>query len=162
VSAPRTHIPHPHLTQMMLRDDEEDMLLHGGGALERHRSKHHSPWSLAESQALVDGVAQCSGCRWTAIKKLGLQALERRTAMDLKDKWRNLLQLANLPSQSRRKAETPPSLLDKVRELEAELGPARRKGRKFSLPGNADSAGDAYGSGSQASSQHAHSDADTS
>lgn len=62
----------------------------------------------------------------------------------------------------RRKAETPPSLLDKVRELEAELGPARRKGRKFSLPGNADSAGDAYGSGSQASSQHAHSDADTS
>ena len=94
------------------------------------RSKHHSPWTLTESEALVDGVARCAGCRWTVIKKLGLENLERRTAMDLKDKWRNLLQLASLPSQSRRKAETPPELLQRVLRLEAEFGVARRKGRK--------------------------------
>ena len=94
------------------------------------RSKHHSPWTLTESEALVDGVAKCAGCRWTVIKKLGLTDLERRTAMDLKDKWRNLLQLASLPSQSRRKAETPPELLQRVLRLEAKFGVARRKGRK--------------------------------
>jgi len=94
------------------------------------RSKHHSPWTLTESEALVDGVESCAGCRWTVIKKLGLESLERRTAMDLKDKWRNLLQLASLPQQSRRKAETPPELLQRVLWLEAKYGTARRKGRK--------------------------------
>ena len=94
------------------------------------RSKHHSPWTLTESEALVAGVESCAGCRWTVIKKLGLESLERRTAMDLKDKWRNLLQLASLPQQSRRKAETPPELLQRVLWLEAEYGTARRKGRK--------------------------------
>jgi hypothetical protein len=39
------------------------------------RSKHHSPWTLGESRALVDGVDQCGGCRWTVIKKLGLTSL---------------------------------------------------------------------------------------
>lgn len=101
------------------------------------RSKHHSPWTLAESRALVDGVETCAGCRWTVIKRLGLESLERRTAMDLKDKWRNLLQLASLPSQSRRKAETPPELLARVLELEAEFGVARRKGRKSEKPPDA-------------------------
>jgi len=94
------------------------------------RSKHHSPWTLTESKALVDGVDAAGGCRWTVIKKLGLESLERRTAMDLKDKWRNLLQLASLPQQSRRKAETPPELLQRVLYLEAKYGTARRKGRK--------------------------------
>ena len=94
------------------------------------RSKHHSPWTLVEAEALVDGVERCAGCRWTVIKKLGLASLERRTAMDLKDKWRNLLQLASLPSQSRRKSETPPELLLRVLQLEATFGVARRKGRK--------------------------------
>ena len=78
----------------------------------------------------MDGVERCAGCRWTVIKKLGLASLERRTAMDLKDKWRNLLQLASLPSQSRRKSETPPELLLRVLQLEATFGVARRKGRK--------------------------------
>ena len=94
------------------------------------RSKHHSPWTLIESQALVDGVEQCGGCRWTIIKKKDDPALERRTAMDLKDKWRNLLQLASLPVQSRRKQETPPEFLERVLQLESRYGNARRKGRK--------------------------------
>lgn len=104
------------------------------------RSKHHSPWTLTESEALVEGVSRCAGCRWTVIKKLGLESLERRTAMDLKDKWRNLLQLASLPSQSRRKAETPPELLQRVLRLEAEFGVARRKGRKANDEVNAPAA----------------------
>jgi hypothetical protein len=104
------------------------------------RSKHHSPWTLTESEALVEGVSRCAGCRWTVIKKLGLESLERRTAMDLKDKWRNLLQLASLPSQSRRKAETPPELLQRVLRLEAEFGVARRKGRKANDETNAPAA----------------------
>jgi len=94
------------------------------------RSKHHSPWTFVESKALVDGVEQCGGCRWTIIKKNDDPALERRTAMDLKDKWRNLLQLASLPVQSRRKQETPPEFLERVLELEQRYGNARRKGRK--------------------------------
>lgn len=111
----------------------EGAAMDGAAPKGARRSKHHSPWTLAESQALVDGVAECGGCRWTVIKKLGLAAIERRTAMDLKDKWRNLLQLANLPSQSRRKQETPPELLQRVLELEARFGVARRKGRKAGL-----------------------------
>jgi len=59
------------------------------------------------------------------LKKLG-----RRTAMDLKDKWRNLLQLANLPTQSRRKRETPMCLLADVLELEKKFGDTRRRGRR--------------------------------
>ena len=94
------------------------------------RSKHHSPWTMEEAMALVDGVDRCGGCRWTIIKKCDDPVLERRTAMDLKDKWRNLLQLASLPAQSRRKQETPPEFLQRVLDLEAQYGGARRKGRK--------------------------------
>lgn len=106
---------------------ENSAMLNAKGA---RRSKHHSPWTLAETKALVDGVEKCGGCRWTIIKKSDDPALERRTAMDLKDKWRNLLQLASLPVQSRRKQETPPDFLDRVLELESSYGNARRKGRK--------------------------------
>jgi hypothetical protein len=94
------------------------------------RSKHHSPWTMTEAMALVDGVDRCGGCRWTIIKKSNDPALERRTAMDLKDKWRNLLQLASLPANSRRKQETPAGFLQRVLDLEAQYGSARRKGRK--------------------------------
>ena len=103
------------------------------------RSKHHSPWTFEESKALVEGVRLLGGCRWTAIKrreeadacesKANLK-LGGRTAMDLKDKWRNLLQLANLPTASRRKRETPLSLLGDVLALEKKFGDTRRRGRR--------------------------------
>jgi len=57
----------------------------GGGASKgARRSTHHSPWTLGESQALVDAVARGGGCRWTVITRLRVPALSRRTAMDLK------------------------------------------------------------------------------
>jgi len=88
------------------------------------RSKHHNPWALEEAEALVEGVAQCGGGKWADIKKLGFPAIEHRTAVDLKDKWRNLLRIAMLPHQpvknaGDKKREIPPELLARVRELAA-------------------------------------------
>lgn len=88
------------------------------------RSKHHNPWALEEAEALVEGVAKCGGGKWADIKKLNYPAIEHRTAVDLKDKWRNLLRIAMLPHQpvksaGDKKREIPPELLARVRELAA-------------------------------------------
>ena len=53
--------------------------------------------SVEETEALVSGVESCGGGKWADIKKLGLQAIEKRSAVDLKDKWRNLQVLVNPP-----------------------------------------------------------------
>jgi len=91
------------------------------------RSKHHNPWGLDETQALIEGVSRCGGGKWADIKKLGFPEIEHRTAVDLKDKWRNLLRTATLPTPSGRetagksggdkKREIPRAMLDRVREL---------------------------------------------
>jgi hypothetical protein len=91
------------------------------------RSKHHNPWALEEAVALVDGVAKCGGGKWADIKKLGYQAIEHRTAVDLKDKWRNLLRIAMLPHQplktaGDKKREIPADLLTRVRDLASKQG----------------------------------------
>jgi len=88
------------------------------------RSKHHNPWALEEAEALVEGVARCGGGKWADIKKLGFAAIEHRTAVDLKDKWRNLLRIAMLPQQpvktaGDKKREIPSELLARVRDLAA-------------------------------------------
>lgn len=88
------------------------------------RSKHHNPWALEEAEALVEGVARCGGGKWADIKKLGFPAIEHRTAVDLKDKWRNLLRIAMLPTPQTKvtdkKREIPQALLSRVRELAAQ------------------------------------------
>ena len=88
------------------------------------RSKHHKPWALEEAEALVEGVARGGGGKWADIKKLGFAAIEHRTAVDLKDKWRNLLRIAMLPQQpvktaGDKKREIPSELLVRVRDLAA-------------------------------------------
>ena len=93
------------------------------------------PWTREEATALVDGVARAGGCRWTVVKKMSetgpTAPLARRSAIDLKDKWRNLLSLARLPAAGRRRAaETPAPLLQRVLELENRYGVARRRGRR--------------------------------
>lgn len=85
------------------------------------RSKHHNPWALEETETLIEGVARCGGGKWADIKKLGFSSIEHRTAVDLKDKWRNLLRIAMLPPSAvkttDKKREIPQSLLHRVREL---------------------------------------------
>ncbi|CAG9465453.1 unnamed protein product [Pedinophyceae sp. YPF-701] len=82
--------------------------------------KHHKPWTPEETQALVEGVAICGGGKWADIKKLNLRAIERRSAVDLKDKWRNLTRIALGPNNRGRtdkRKDLPAELLDRVREL---------------------------------------------
>ena len=43
------------------------------------------------------GVEQCGGGKWADIKKLGYDVIAARSAVDLKDKWRNLMRVAMLP-----------------------------------------------------------------
>lgn len=105
------------------------------------RSKHHNPWALEEAEALVRGVAQCGGGKWADIKKLGFPAIEHRTAVDLKDKWRNLLRIAMLPQQSvktvgDKKREIPQELLAKVRELAAKQAKAKAAAEARRAAGN--------------------------
>jgi len=70
----------------------------------------------------VEGVDRCGGAgRWQDIKRLGLAPLQGRSAVDLKDKWRNLLRIAELPpaqasARTDKKREGPSSyVLDRVR-----------------------------------------------
>lgn len=74
----------------------------GYGSFGSAGRKVHNPWSVEETEALVRGVETCGGGRWADIKKLGLPELEGRSAVDLKDKWRNLARLVALPSATPR------------------------------------------------------------
>mmetsp|Transcript_4242 Transcript_4242/g.11966 ORF Transcript_4242/g.11966 Transcript_4242/m.11966 type:complete len:429 (+) Transcript_4242:670-1956(+) len=90
-------------------------------------------WSLAETRALVEGVRKCGGGKWAEIKKLSFAAIEKRSAVDLKDKWRNLTRIAKLPpalvkQDKKREATCPPELLQLVREL-AKLEEAKKQAR---------------------------------
>ena len=66
----------------------------------------------------------------SVIKKLGLENLERRTAMDLKDKWRNLLQSRRCRASRAEKRRRPPSSCRESCGWRRSLAAARRKGRK--------------------------------
>ena len=72
------------------------------------------------------GVEAYGGGKWADIKKLHLPAIGARSAVDLKDKWRNLTRLVTLPSALPRalaradadgKRRLPPELLERVRAL---------------------------------------------
>ena len=54
--------------------------------------------NVEETEALVAGVEVCGNGKWADIKKLGYHAIDGRSAVDLKDKWRNLLRVALMPS----------------------------------------------------------------
>jgi hypothetical protein len=96
----------------------------GGGRL---KSKQHIPWSREEVEALVEGVARCGGGRWAEIKKLGFSCIWGRSAVDLKDKWRNITRIAATPVRRNedkegmktvyRRRELPAELLERVRSL---------------------------------------------
>ena len=91
------------------------------------QTRWHTRWGLDEVQALIEGVSRCGVGNWSRIKELGVPELDHRTNIDLKDKWRNLLRIATLPTPSGRettsksggdkKREIPRAMLDRVREL---------------------------------------------
>eukprot|EP00873_Tetraselmis_striata_P005472 jgi/Tetstr1/425736/TSEL_016156.t1 len=92
----------------------------------KSKGKNHNPWyrfwTLEETQALVDGVDKCGGGKWADIKKLSFSAIDKRSAVDLKDKWRNLIRIAMLPAEQvkldkKREATCPPELLQQVRDI---------------------------------------------
>lgn len=61
------------------------------------RRKQHNPWSIEETRTLIKGVSICGEGHWADIKRLEYRELASRSPVDLKDKWRNLLRLAQLP-----------------------------------------------------------------
>jgi hypothetical protein len=89
--------------------------------------KKHNPWSLEETRALVEGVRAVGVGKWADIKRLASggtsQVLGPRTAVDLKDKWRNLTRVARLPRAAlkqrlqRGPSEVPLEVMLLVKEL---------------------------------------------
>lgn len=53
------------------------------------------------------GVERCGGGKWADIKKLGFPVIAQRSAVDLKDKWRNLMRVALLPGTAAKCAPPP-------------------------------------------------------
>lgn len=106
------------------------------------RCKHHNPWTLEETLTLIRGVEDCGGGKWADIKKRKYKSIENRSAVDLKDKWRNLMRVAVLPAAALRtkcakRRELPLDLLVKVRTLNT----MHSKAKASSNAAHSDSAG---------------------
>ncbi|KDD74730.1 hypothetical protein H632_c1108p0, partial [Helicosporidium sp. ATCC 50920] len=96
--------------------------------VEERAKKKHNPWTAAETRALVDGVLMLGAGRWAEVKRLGTPsvaaALAHRSPVDLKDKWRNLVRVARLPSQAlktrlSKSGDVPLELIMEVRTIMA-------------------------------------------
>ncbi|KAL0018396.1 hypothetical protein WJX77_007826 [Trebouxia sp. C0004] len=108
--------------ELQVHEDEE--FLDAELRSSNRRCKHHNPWTLEETLTLVRGVEDCGGGKWADIKKRKYRSIENRSAVDLKDKWRNLMRVAVLPAAALRtkcakRRELPLELLVKVRTLNA-------------------------------------------
>uniref|UniRef100_A0A1D1ZP96 Uncharacterized protein n=1 Tax=Auxenochlorella protothecoides TaxID=3075 RepID=A0A1D1ZP96_AUXPR len=88
--------------------------------------KKHNPWSAEETRALVEGVRGVGAGKWAEIKRTASSAvvslLSTRSAVDLKDKWRNLTRVARLPkaqlkARLAKGSEVPLELILEVKEL---------------------------------------------
>lgn len=105
-----------------------------------HR-KNHISWTAAEVMKLIEGVSQCGVGRWAEIKRQMFPSSSRRTSVDLKDKWRNLLRASFSELQSKRKVKqgrkqashrVPETVLWRVRELATTYSCARKNKSKVS------------------------------
>ncbi|KAI3943670.1 hypothetical protein MKW92_026163 [Papaver armeniacum] len=89
------------------------------------RRKNHTVWTLSEVMKLIEGVSEHGVGRWTEIKWLLFPSSAHRTAVDLKDKWRNLLKASGGKLKNKRKdyigkkgsQPIPESALKRVKEL---------------------------------------------
>ncbi|DBB13322.1 TPA: mitogen-activated protein kinase tyrosine protein phosphatase sdp1, variant 2 [Trebouxia sp. C0006] len=126
--------------ELQMHEDQEfsDAELRSGN----RRCKHHNPWTLEETLTLIRGVEDCGGGKWADIKKRKYKSIENRSAVDLKDKWRNLMRVAVLPAAALRtkcakRRELPLEVLVKVCTLNA----MHSKAKASSNAAHSDSAG---------------------
>lgn len=104
-----------------------------GAPLSGASKKKHNPWSLTETEALVEGVRIVGPGKWAEIKKLPIAQLTgllvTRSPVDLKDKWRNLTRVARLPKSALKQrmaksaSEIPLELILQVKDLMEQHGP---------------------------------------
>ncbi|KAK9845610.1 hypothetical protein WJX84_001525 [Apatococcus fuscideae] len=83
----------------------------------RARHRCNNPWSISETQALLEGIEHCGVGKWADIQRLRLPAIIKRSPVDLKDKWRNLSRLAQDPNTGRANNTVPRHFLLHVRRI---------------------------------------------
>ena len=97
----------------------------------RTRTWANQPWSEPEALALVDGVAAFGLGEWARIlDAVWLKHVDfpKRSATDLKDKWRNLCNSADKPEGFKfRLAYVTPELLARTREVRAQTQLKKRE-----------------------------------
>ncbi|XP_017232756.1 uncharacterized protein LOC108206849 isoform X3 [Daucus carota subsp. sativus] len=90
------------------------------------KRQRHIPWSHEEVLQLVNGVSKHGVGKWTDIKKVSFPLSPHRSAVDLKDKWRNLVRASCRFSERKKRVgkgkywETqylPDDILHRVKEL---------------------------------------------
>ncbi|XP_066341027.1 telomere repeat-binding protein 2-like [Miscanthus floridulus] len=80
--------------------------------------KNNSRWTAKEVERLVQGVSKLGVGRWTKLKQNFFKT-SIRTAVNLKDKWRNLLKAYQEGSQKTTQLELEASLVEQIRKLAA-------------------------------------------
>lgn len=90
------------------------------------RRKRNNMWTPEETAALVDGVARHGVSKWAEIKRENHPELRHRTAVDLKDRWRNLVRMVRTGRhRGERDRALTPELLTQVRQVLAAEGAAK-------------------------------------
>lgn len=118
---------HPRTVTAIARSESrsvDDMLY---GAAEQTNNKkvrrmHHRQWTLPEVENLVNGVSLYGVGQWSKIKTELFPTSTFRTSVDLKDKWRNLVNASMVHLRNKHKGAVynfpvPKSQLERVKEL---------------------------------------------
>ncbi|RCV42720.1 hypothetical protein SEVIR_9G238700v4 [Setaria viridis] len=97
-----------------------DTLFFGGIPLRRAGKyitrKNNSHWTAKEVKLLVHGVSKFGVGRWSKLKKKYFKT-SVRTAVNLKDKWRNLLRAYQKNIQKYTLLDLEPPLVEQIRKL---------------------------------------------
>ncbi|WVZ59118.1 hypothetical protein U9M48_009313 [Paspalum notatum var. saurae] len=90
------------------------------------RRKNNSRWTAEEVKILVAGVSEFGVGPWTKLKKKYFKS-SIRTAVNLKDKWRNLLQSYQGHLQKKTLLYLDPPLVEQIRDLAVKHPHPKRK-----------------------------------
>ncbi|XP_021715742.1 uncharacterized protein LOC110683658 [Chenopodium quinoa] len=125
-------------SDMELDSDEEyepvESSFNGRKFKRNDRRKSCQPWTLDEVVALVDGMSKFGPGQWTAVKKTFFLS-SRRTATDIRDKWRNLVKTNCRSSKGKKDDQRnnshvlPNPVIERVRELASAPPVLRGRGR---------------------------------